>query len=116
MNKDKIIATHYTYEEDGWYITTSTLDNCIIGDGATPEASFASFLESVEINYREFKAGRHGRYNKVGRPAKGKVGVAYEVAPDVRQAIKDTAKSIGISQGELIEHLLNVYRASNKPA
>lgn len=114
MDKEALLKTMVTHwdENDNCFVTESPLDLLICGTGDTPEASVQSFHLHVEAHYEAYKQGKHARYNKPGRPAKGKTRFNTEIDPDVKAALTAAAKEIGISQGEMVEYLFKRYQAS----
>jgi predicted RNase H-like HicB family nuclease len=113
MNKSAILKTvRADYSpDDECFVARSPLSDVICGHGASEEEALASFRESVAIHWEEYQAGRHGTYRRPGRPSKGKTKMTIDVDPEIREALAQYAKAMGLSQGEMVEHLCRVYQA-----
>jgi len=111
MNKETILKTAQAVfsADDECFVARSPLSDVIVGHGEDEASALASFKESVEIHWEEYQAGRHGTYRKTGRPAKGKKKFAVEIDPDIQAAIAMRAKTLKISQGEMVEYLYRFH-------
>lgn len=108
MNLEAIKKTAIQSVEDGGYVVKSPLCPMVMGVGDTPDEAWRIFHEMLDEHYEGWKAGRVAR--GPGRPKKGKTRLHAEVDPDVKTALAEGAKGLGISQGEMIEYLFELYR------
>ena len=107
MNKTLIVNTALTAwdEEDHCFVTRSPHAD-ISGAGDTPEEAEAVFKLHLQGHWEYFLAGIHGTYNKIGRPALGRVDLHTKIRPETKDELAKISKEVKKSQGEIIEILL----------
>jgi predicted RNase H-like HicB family nuclease len=117
MNPDAILETLYTQwsAEDECYLARSVFCPAIIGIGETPKAAKRCFTELLQDYCDDLAAGRMVKHDGPGRPKKGKIRFNTEIEPDIKAALAQTAKRIGVSQGEVVEYLFRNFQAQLQP-
>lgn len=112
MNIDTIKKTaimHYSEEDQGWVIQ-SPLCMEVLACGDSLEEAEDLFDEMLEAHYEDYKAGRLAKRPSAGRPPKGKTKTTIDIDPDIKAGLAAYAKSLGISQGEVIEYLYHFHQ------
>lgn len=112
MNKDAIYKTAVCFwdVESECFVVRSPIFQRVIGADETPEGAWKVFSEILDDTYTAYKAGKLAGYGKVGRPAKDKVRLNTELAPDIKRALETLSDGMQISQGEAIEYCVHFYQ------
>jgi len=98
-------------QEDEEYVVRSLHCPMVIGVGETQEEAFRLFHELLDDHFEELKKGRI-KQSTSGRPAKNKARFDAQLDPDIKKALTNLAKDLGVSQGEAVEYLFSHYQAS----
>lgn len=117
MNREAIEKTAVCYwsNEDDCYIVDSLIFQRCAGTGNTPEEAWRQFKEFLNEMYIAYKEGKLSGYSKPGRPPKGAMGIHIRVQPSSKDRIDALAESYGISQGEVIDYLVNFQEIAVLP-
>lgn len=110
MNKTAIIETaicRYDAQERCFVVQSPLFERCL-GVGQTREEAERTFRELLDEFYVSYLEGNLFGYERRGRPAKGYVDLHAQVKPKIKDEIAARAKRLGISQGEIIEYLLEL--------
>ena len=110
MNKKAIADTALCRydEKERCYIVESPLFDRVIGVAASESEARQIFNELLDETYIAYLEGKLVGYDKRGRPAKGNVEFHALVKPEVKAQISQKAKTLGISQGDVIAYLAAV--------
>jgi len=110
MDKDAILKTAVLRYEEDYYVVESPITYRVVGAAETPEEAWQIFHEILAETYEKWKAGKLAGYEAEqaerkgpGRPRKGKSQFNVDISPETKHEITKTAKSVGISQGEVVE-------------
>ncbi len=108
MNKKAIKNTAVLYwcDEDECYLKESPLFDSVLGVGDTPEEAARTFSDLLDDAYEAYLEGRVPGYTKPGRPAKGGVALNSDVRPETKDRLKQLAKQLDCSTGEVVDYLL----------
>lgn len=117
MNREAISKTAVCYwsDEDDCYVVSSMIFHVCAGIGDTPEEAWTLFKYFLNETYIDYKEGRLAGYDKAGRPSKGGLGIHVRVQPTTKEDIDKLAKKFGISQGEVIDYLVNFHEIAVLP-
>jgi predicted RNase H-like HicB family nuclease len=96
-------------EEDEAFLIQSPLCPDVVAIEETEEQAWELFDDMLAVY---LQAEQEGRLAKgPGRPRKNKIRFDAEIDPDIKVALADEAKGLGISLGEMVEVLFGHYRA-----
>jgi predicted RNase H-like HicB family nuclease len=115
MNKKAIAKTALCRfdKKENCYIVESPLCDKVMGVAETEGEAKQIFQELLDETYVAYLEGKLAGYEKPGRPAKGNVEFHAQVKPEVKAQITRKAKSLGISQGEVIAYLAAIADLKN---
>ncbi|MBS2008916.1 MAG: hypothetical protein JST01_17835 [Cyanobacteria bacterium SZAS TMP-1] len=107
MNKKAIFNTALCRydEKEGCFIVESPLFERVIGVAPTEAEAWKLFGELLNETYVAYLEGNLVGYEKRGRPARGNVEFHAQIKPEVKAQIAETARTLGISQGDVIAYL-----------
>ena len=110
MNREAILRT-LMIERDPqstYFICRSPL--CPeVGSGATKEEAISDFKHLLAERYVAFLEKRLSGQRKRGRPAKRNVDIHLQLKANVRTGLLALSQELDISQGEVVELLLNQF-------
>lgn len=100
-----IKATSILSKDGDDYVVESPLCPMVIGVGDTPEEAYQVFNEILDDYIDELKKGRIAQ--GAGRPIKPvkKTRLDATISQQIKEAMTQQAKAMGISRGELVEYL-----------
>jgi hypothetical protein len=115
MNKDALLKTVVVSwsDEDESFVSESPLSDFIGGVGNTEAEALESFKTHVEAHYEAYKKGKHAIYNHSGRPKKNKIRFHAEIKPEIKADLAAFGKTLGISQGEVVEYCFKFATAQH---
>jgi len=107
MNRKAIADTALCrYDEvEQVFVVESPLFDRLAGVAPTEKEAWNLFREMLDETYVAYLEGNLVGYDKRGRPAKGNVEFHAQVKPEVKKQILQKAKTLGISQGDVIAYL-----------
>ncbi|MBS1995180.1 MAG: hypothetical protein JSS86_02675 [Cyanobacteria bacterium SZAS LIN-2] len=107
MNKKAIFNTALCRydEKEGCFIVESPLFERVIGVAPRESEAWKLFGELLNETYVAYLEGNLVGYEKRGRPARGNVEFHAQIKPEVKAQIAETARTLGISQGDVIAYL-----------
>jgi hypothetical protein len=115
IKKESIEKTAICYwsKEDAAYVAQSPLFPRTAGIGDTPQEARSHFTHMLDQAYSYLADTNVRGYNKRGRPAKHGINFHTQIRPNTKKYIAELAKSLDISQGEVLDYLCAFHEATS---
>jgi hypothetical protein len=113
LKKEIILNTAVLYfdPKDECFVVESPLCDEVIAAAETKEEACQLFVEFLNDTYVDYLEGKLAGYQQPGRPSKDGATLHTRVKPATKDRLDKLSSQLGISLGELVDHLLFFYDA-----